>query len=86
MQNDQQQMKEPKLNQEKLEMPYDSRMNKEINNQKEEQKKEEIKYYDTVINKAEEIFTSDNYDTSKIDKGENEVINVDKIKIAFRTT
>ena len=43
-------------------------------------------YYDTVINKAEEIFTSDNYDTSKIFKGENEVINVDKIKIAFRTT
>ena len=41
MQNDQQQMKEPKLNQEKLEMPYDSRMNKEINNQKEEQKEEE---------------------------------------------
>ena len=41
MQNEQQQMKEPKLNQEKLEMPNDSRMNKEINNQKEEQKEEE---------------------------------------------
>ena len=58
----------------------------EKNETKTEQKKEEIKYYDIVINKAEEIFTSDNYDTSKIDKGENEVINVFKIKIAFRTT
>ena len=51
-----------------------------------EQKKEEIQYYDTIINGVEEIFTSDNYDTSKIDKGEHEIINIDKITIVFKTT
>ena len=54
--------------------------------QKEEQKKEEIKYYDTIMNKSEEIFTSDYYDTLNIDKGEKEVISVDKVTIIFKTT
>ena len=54
--------------------------------QKEEQKKEEIKYYDTIMNKSEEIFTSAYYDTSNIDKGEKEVISVDKVTIIFKTT
>ena len=51
-----------------------------------EQKMEEIQYYDIIINNVEEIFTSDNYDTSKIDKGEKEIINIDKVTIVFKTT
>lgn len=47
---------------------------------------DEINYYDLILNITETIFTSDNYDTSKIDKGENEIINIDKINIAFRTS
>ena len=50
------------------------------------QKEDEINYYDLILNITEIIFTSENYDISKIDKGENEIINIDKIKIAFRTT
>ena len=38
------------------------------------------------MNKSEEIFTSAYYDTSNIDKGEKEVISVDKVTIIFKTT
>ena len=50
------------------------------------QEDDEIKYYDLILNITETIFTSYNYDTSKIDEGGNEIINIDKINIAFRTT
>ena len=48
-------------------------------------KNEEISYYNSILTKIDLIFTSENFDTFKIDKGENEMINIDKIKILFKT-
>ena len=52
----------------------------------EKAKEEEIKYYDQIIEKIEEAFTSDNYDTSNLDKGEDEVIETEKMTVTFTTT
>ena len=48
-------------------------------------KEEEIDYYDNIIEIIEERFT-DNYDTSNIDKGKDEVIETEKMTITFTTT
>ena len=48
-------------------------------------KTEEIDYYDDLIKKIEEDFT-DNYDTSKLDNGQDEVIETDKITVTFSTS
>ena len=50
------------------------------------EKEEEIKYYDTVIDQIEDIFTSDYYDTDNIDKGDDEIIKTDKANFTFTTT
>ena len=60
--------------------------NIEENEKPNKKREEEIKYYDLFLNMSETIFTSDNYNTSKIDKGEEEITNIDKVKIIFRTT
>ena len=48
--------------------------------------KEEIKYYDIIMKNVESIFTSENYDTSILDKGEDETIVAEKMSITFTTT
>ena len=50
-------------------------------------KEEEIKYYDNILHNIESDFTSEYYDTSNLDSGENEVlIETDKIKVTLTTT
>ena len=53
-------------------------------NKKEE--KEESKFQDMILETIEEGFTSDNYDTSKLEKGKDEIIETDKMKITLTTT
>ena len=52
----------------------------------EKMKEEEVKYYDQIIENIEAGFTSDNYDTSNLDKGEDEVIETEKMTVTFTTT
>ena len=40
--------------------------------------------YKKILEKVDTIFTSENYDTSKIDSGGNEIINIGKIRIIFK--
>ena len=54
--------------------------------QKKKNKEEEIKAYDTLIQNVEDIFTSENYDTSNLDKGEDQVITTEKMTITLSTT
>ena len=49
-------------------------------------KTEEIEYYDTIIDKIENIFTSPNFDTSNIDNGKDEIIKTEKMTITLTTT
>ena len=55
----------------------------EKNETKEE---EEIKYYNKIIVNIEKYFTSDNYDTSDIDKGEDQIIQTDKMVVTLTST
>ena len=60
-----------------------------LNDEKNETKKtkeEEIKFYDNVLEIFEKGFTSENYDTSNLDSGEDEIINTDKLIITFTTS
>ena len=57
----------------------------EKNATKEISKEEEIEYYDNIMETIENIFT-DNYDTSKLDEGKDEVIETEKMTITFTTT
>ena len=61
-------------------------LNIETNETKEKNKEEEIEYYDTIIKNVEMAFTSENYDTSKLDNGEDEVITTEKMTVTFTTT
>ena len=56
-----------------------------IKNEKNETKEEEIKYYNKIIEAIETGFTSEKYDTSYLDKGEDEELKTDKIIITFTT-
>ena len=47
-------------------------------------KQEEIEYYDNVIKIIEKGFT-ENYDTSKLDIGQDEVIKREKMTVTFTT-
>ena len=49
-------------------------------------KDEEEKYYDEVLENVDSIFTSEYYDTSSIDNGNEEVMEIDKMKIVLTTT
>ena len=48
-------------------------------------KEEEIEYYDDLLKMIEESFT-DNYNTSKLDNGEDEIIKTEKMTVTFTTT
>ena len=57
-----------------------------IKNETEKKTKEEEKvYYEKVLETTEEFFTSENYDTSKIDSGQEEKIKTEKMTITFTT-
>ena len=47
-------------------------------------KEQEINKYNEILQKIESIFTSDNFDLTDIDKGEDQVINADKVQITFK--
>ena len=47
---------------------------------------EEIEYYETIFDIIETGFTSDNYDSSNLDDGEDEVIETEKMTVTFTTT
>ena len=49
-------------------------------------KEEEIKLYDNILNIIEKGFISDNYNTSSLDNGEDEVIKTEKMIITFTTS
>ena len=51
-----------------------------------EEKEEEIKYYDEILDKIESGFISGDFDKSKIDKGEEEVFTTEKMQITLTTT
>ena len=53
--------------------------------EKEDSRKEEIKYYDKILETIEDVFTSNDFDTSDLDKGEDQVIDTEKIKITLTT-
>ena len=46
-------------------------------------KEEEINKYNKILEKIESIFTSDNYNLSSIDNGEDEIISAKKMLITF---
>ena len=49
-------------------------------------KEEEIEYYDTILENIENAFTDENYDTSDLDNGKDEVIETEKMTVTFTTT
>ena len=61
-------------------------LNNEINITENLSKSEEIKYYDNILKIIEKGFISENYDTSNIDNGNDEIINTEKLIITFTTT
>ena len=60
--------------------------NKEEEKTKEEIEKEEIQYYDTILKIIDEAFSNENYDTTNLDSGEDEVIETEKMTVTFTTT
>ena len=79
----------PKLNKDKLEcVKYnienilDDLSIKEKNETEKMTKEEEIEYYDNLLDILEEGFT-DNFDTSNIDEGQDEVIKTEKVTVTF---
>ena len=61
-------------------------MNKKKNETNKKGKEEEIKYYDEIIENIESILTSPNFDTLNIEKGEDQVIQTEKMTITLTTT
>ena len=59
---------------------------KEESNNQEKKEEEEIKAQDIMLHSLEEDFTSGDYDTSNLDKGEEEVIKNEKMVITLTTT
>ena len=57
---------------------------KETGRNKKKSKKAEIEFYDDLIKKIEKEFT-ENYDVSKLDNGNDEVINTERMKVIFTT-
>ena len=46
---------------------------------------EEINYYNAILEVIEDVFSSDNYDTSNLDNGKDEIIETNKMIITFTT-
>ena len=57
-----------------------------LTNNKSKNKEEEIKYYDKILDNLEEVFTSKNYNTSDLDKGKDEIVEIEKMKVILTTT
>ena len=55
-------------------------------NKTEKLKDEEIKYYDNIIKIIEDEFTSENYDTSKLNNGQEDIIKTEKIITTLTTS
>ena len=51
----------------------------------ENQKEEEIEYYNYILKNVERELTSENFNTTDLDNGKDKVIEKDKLKIAFTT-
>ena len=49
-------------------------------------KSNEIEYYDTILKEIEELFTSENYDTTDVDNGKDDIIQTEKMNITLTTT
>ena len=60
--------------------------NKEKNETEIKDKEEVIKYYNQIKTDIETIFTSENYDTTNIDKGEDQIIETKNMKITLTST
>ena len=58
----------------------------ERNNTDKKSEEEEITYYDNILKNVEEIFTSDNYDTSNLDNGKDDILETEKMTITFTTS
>ena len=56
-----------------------------MNETKEKNKEEEIDYYDTILDIIEKSFTSKDFDTSELDKGNDEIFETEKMKITLTT-
>ena len=52
----------------------------------ENQKEEEIEYYDYILKNIEQELTSKSFDTTDLDNGKDKVVEKDKLKITFTTT
>ena len=65
-------------------MLKDILINERNNTDKSEE--EEITYYDNILKNVEEIFTSDNYDTSNLDNGKDDILETEKMTITFTTS
>ena len=82
----------PKLNEDKMECIKinnienikDNLIIKEKNETEKMSKKEEIEYYDNLIKIIEKGFTQ-NYDTSNMDKGHDDIIKTEKITVTLTT-
>ena len=55
-------------------------------NENQKSKEEEIKYYDNILKNIEDIFTSENYNTSNLDNGYDDYVNIGKMSLTFTTT
>ena len=53
---------------------------------KEMTKEEETEFYDSIIENIESVFTNDNYNTSKLDNGKDEIIQTEKMTITLTTS
>ena len=49
-------------------------------------KEEETKYYDTILEYIEDIMTSNKYNTSALDGGNDEIIKTEKVKVIISTS
>ena len=64
----------------------DNIVNKDENKTEESKKEEEIKKKDLILNNFEKSFTSENYNTSGIENGKNDVYKYGEFTITFTTT
>ena len=56
------------------------------NNTKEMTKEEETEFYDNIVSNVEDILTSENFNTSSLDGGEDQVIQTEKMTITLTTS
>ena len=57
-----------------------------IKNETGEQSLEEIKYYDMILKNIEKIFTSEEYDTTNLENGNDDIIEIEKLLVTLTTT